>query len=127
MPRSSGSTHHAELRRLHERILRQDADLDLQGEPLRGYRLLEQIGEGAFGVVYRAIQPKVQRDVAVKAIHPHLANDPEFIRRFEAEAQFIARLEHPHVVPLVRLLARTRRRVPRDAIPARREPRRGPR
>ena len=89
-----------ELRLLHERILRQDADLDLQGEPLRGYRLLEQIGEGAFGVVYRAIQPKVQRDVAVKAIHPHLANDPEFIRRFEAEAQFIARLEHPHVVPL---------------------------
>jgi WD40 repeat protein/DNA-binding SARP family transcriptional activator len=89
-----------ELRLLHERILQQDADLDLQGEPLRGYRLLEQIGEGAFGIVYRAIQPKVHRDVAVKAIHPHLANDPEFIRRFEAEAQFIARLEHPHVVPL---------------------------
>jgi serine/threonine protein kinase/WD40 repeat protein len=89
-----------ELRLLHERILRQDADLDLQGEPLRGYRLLEQIGEGAFGIVYRAIQPKVHRDVAVKAIHPHLANDPEFIRRFEAEAQFVARLEHPHVVPL---------------------------
>jgi serine/threonine protein kinase len=89
-----------ELRLLQERILRQDADLDLQGEPLRGYRLLEQIGQGAFGIVYRAIQPKVHRDVAVKAIHTHLANDPEFIRRFEAEAQFIARLEHPHVVPL---------------------------
>jgi WD40 repeat protein/DNA-binding SARP family transcriptional activator len=89
-----------ELRMLHERILRQDADLDLQGEPLRGYRLLEQIGEGAFGMVYRAIQPKVHRDVAVKAIHPRLANDPEFIRRFEAEAQSIARLEHPHMVPL---------------------------
>jgi len=89
-----------ELQHLHERILRHDPDLDLTGEPLRGYRLLEQIGEGAFGVVYRAIQPQVHRDVAVKAIHPHLANDPEFIRRFEAEAQFIARLEHPHVVPL---------------------------
>jgi WD40 repeat protein/DNA-binding SARP family transcriptional activator len=89
-----------ELRKLHERILRQDPDLDLEGMPLRGYRLLEQIGEGAFGVVYRAIQPKVHRDVAVKAIHPNQANDPDFIRRFEAEAQFIARLEHPHVVPL---------------------------
>jgi WD40 repeat protein/DNA-binding SARP family transcriptional activator len=89
-----------ELRRLHERILRQDPDLELKGEPLRGYRLLEQIGEGAFGVVYRAIQPQVRRDVAIKAIHPHLANDPEFIRRFEAEAQLVARLEHPHVVPL---------------------------
>ncbi|MCI0634103.1 MAG: winged helix-turn-helix domain-containing protein [Actinobacteria bacterium] len=65
-----------ELRRLHERILRQDPDLELKGEPLRGYRLLEQIGEGAFGVVYRAIQPQVHRDVAVKAIHPHLANRP---------------------------------------------------
>jgi WD40 repeat protein/serine/threonine protein kinase len=89
-----------ELRRLHERILRQDPDLELKGEPLRGYRLLEQIGEGPFGVVFRAIQPHVQRDVAVKAIHPHLANHPDFIRSFESEAQFIARLEHPHVVPL---------------------------
>jgi WD40 repeat protein len=42
----------------------------------------------------------VGRDVAVKAIHPHLANDTDFIRRFEAEAQLVARLEHPHVVPL---------------------------
>lgn len=73
-----------ELQHLHERILRHDPDLDLTGEPLRGYPLLEQIGEGAFGVVYRAIQPQVHRDVAVKAIPPHLANDPEFIRRFEA-------------------------------------------
>ena len=89
-----------ELRRLHERILRQDPDLEPEGEPLRGYRLLEQIGKGAFGVVYRAIQPQVHRDVAIKAIHPQLANDPEFIRRFEAEAQLVARLEHPHVVPL---------------------------
>ena len=48
-----------ELRRLHERILREDPDLDLEGEPLRGYRLLEQVGEGAFGVVHRAIQPQV--------------------------------------------------------------------
>src|SRR5262249_53826881 len=42
-----------ELCSLHGRILRQDPDLDLEGEPLRGYRLIEQIGEGAFGVVYR--------------------------------------------------------------------------
>jgi WD40 repeat protein/DNA-binding SARP family transcriptional activator len=89
-----------DLQLLHERILRQDPDLDLQGEPLRGYRLLEQIGEGVFGVVYRAIQPQVHRDVALKAIHPRLANHPDFIRSFEAEAQFIARLEHPHIVPL---------------------------
>ena len=89
-----------ELRRLHERILREDPDLDLEGEPLRGYRLLEQVGEGAFGVVYRAIQPQVGREVAIKAVHPELANHPDFVRRFDREAQIVARLEHPHVVPL---------------------------
>jgi WD40 repeat protein/serine/threonine protein kinase len=89
-----------ELQRLQEQILRQDPSLELRGEPLRGYRLLERIGDGAFGVVYRAIQPQVGREVAIKSIHRDLANDPGFIRRFEREAQLVARLEHPHVVPL---------------------------
>jgi WD40 repeat protein/DNA-binding SARP family transcriptional activator len=89
-----------ELQRLHEQILRQDPALEVGGEPLRGYRLLDQVGEGAFGAVHRAFQPQVGREVAVKVIHPRLANNPEFIRRFEAEAQLVARLEHPHVVPL---------------------------
>jgi WD40 repeat protein/serine/threonine protein kinase len=89
-----------ELRRLHERILRQDPDLELKGEPLRGYRLLEQVGEGAFGIVYRAIQPQIGREVAIKAVPPELANHPDFVRRFEREAQIVARLEHPHIVPL---------------------------
>jgi WD40 repeat protein/serine/threonine protein kinase len=89
-----------ELRRLHERVLRQDPSLDIAGEPLRGYRLLDQVGAGSFGSVHRAFQPQVGREVAIKTIHPRFANDPEFIRRFEAEAQLVARLEHPHVVPL---------------------------
>jgi WD40 repeat protein/serine/threonine protein kinase len=89
-----------ELRELEKQILKQDPALDLAGEPLRGYRLLEQLGAGAFGSVYRAFQPQVAREVAVKVIHPRLASDPEFVRRFEAEAQVVARLEHPHIVPL---------------------------
>ena len=89
-----------ELRTLQERILRQDPSLDAGGEPLRGYRLLEQVGAGSFGAVHRAFQPQVGREVAIKTIHARFANDPEFIRRFEAEAQLIARLEHPHVVPM---------------------------
>src|ERR687892_633814 len=89
-----------ELRILQERILRQDPSLDAGGEPLRGYRLLEQVGAGSFGAVHRAFQPQVGREVAIKTIHARFANDPEFIRRFEAEAQLIARLEHPHVVPM---------------------------
>jgi WD40 repeat protein/DNA-binding SARP family transcriptional activator len=89
-----------ELQDMNERVLRQDESLLLPGEPLRGYRLLERIGEGAFGAVYRAIQPHVKREVAVKSIHAELANQPDFVRRFEREAQLVARLEHPHIVPL---------------------------
>jgi DNA-binding SARP family transcriptional activator/WD40 repeat protein/tRNA A-37 threonylcarbamoyl transferase component Bud32 len=67
---------------------------------LPGYELREQVGAGAFGVVHRAYQPSVGREVAIKIIRPEYANDPQFIRRFEVEAQLVARLEHPHIVPL---------------------------
>ncbi len=70
------------------------------GRVVKGYVLCEPIGEGGFGVVYRAEQPMLGRDVAVKVILPQYANHPDFIRRFEAEAQLVARLEHPHIVPL---------------------------
>ncbi|MFO7661096.1 MAG: protein kinase, partial [Chloroflexota bacterium] len=55
---------------------------------------------GTFGVVHRAYQPGIGREVAIKVIRPRFANNPDFIRRFESEAQTIARLEHPHIVPL---------------------------
>ncbi|MFW2380392.1 MAG: BTAD domain-containing putative transcriptional regulator, partial [Acidimicrobiales bacterium] len=102
----------AEISRLEERILLDDPDLRqvgavraLAGRPepglsVRGYELREQIGAGAVGNVYRAYQPAVGREVAVKVIRPELANDPSFVRRFEAEAQLIARLEHPRIVPV---------------------------
>jgi DNA-binding SARP family transcriptional activator/class 3 adenylate cyclase/ABC-type glycerol-3-phosphate transport system substrate-binding protein len=89
-----------QLQDLHRRILQQDPTLQLTGKPLRGYRLLEQVGEGAFGVVWRSLDPELGREVGIKQIHPRLADDPSFVRRFEQEARTIARLEHPHVVPL---------------------------
>jgi DNA-binding SARP family transcriptional activator/WD40 repeat protein len=89
-----------ELRRVHERILAQSPDLDPGGEPLRGYRLLERVGEDPFGVVYRATQPNVGREVAVRVVHEHRANDPAFVRRFEPDAQAVAALEHPHIAPV---------------------------
>lgn len=73
---------------------------DLSGRAIRGCQLGERIGKGRFGVVYRAVQPSMQRDVAVKIVLPRFANHPEFIRRFEAEARLVASLEHPHIVPL---------------------------
>lgn len=89
-----------ELLRLHERILKQDPGLELRGEPLRGYRLLEKVDDGPTGIVFRAIQPHVERDVAVKVFHEGIAADPEFVRRFDPDAQAIAALEHPHIAPI---------------------------
>ncbi len=74
---------------------------------IRSYILEEQIGTGGFGNVYRAVQriidrgdSSVTREVAIKEILPIYANQEDFIRRFEIEAELIARLEHPHIVPL---------------------------
>ncbi|MFN0027514.1 MAG: protein kinase domain-containing protein [Acidimicrobiales bacterium] len=95
----------ADLVELDRRILAGDAGLQLapgavMGRALRGYRLGEQVGEGAFANVFRGTQPSVGRDVAVKVIRAELANQPHFVRRFEVEAHLVARLEHPHIVPL---------------------------
>ena len=73
---------------------------DLSGRAIRGYQLGEKVGVGGYGAVYRAVQPLVEREVAIKIILPQYADHPDFIRRFEAEAQLVARLEHPHIVPL---------------------------
>ncbi len=73
---------------------------DLTGYQIKGYELREQIGVGGYGAVYRAHQAQIQREVAIKIILPQYANHPDFIRRFEAEAHLVARLEHPHIVPL---------------------------
>lgn len=73
---------------------------NLAARQLKGYTLLEKIGSGGFGAVYRADQPDIGREVAVKIILPQYTNHPDFIRRFEVEARVIARLEHPHIIPL---------------------------
>ena len=70
------------------------------GQSIKGYEIVERIGSGGFGAVYRAYQTTLGREVAVKIILPGFANQPEFIRRFETEAQLVARLEHLHIVPL---------------------------
>ena len=74
--------------------------LNLTGKYIRSYEIGDLLGQGGYGVVYRARQAAVLREVAMKAILPKYANSPEFIRRFESEAQVVARLEHPHIVPL---------------------------
>lgn len=66
----------------------------------RRYELKEKIGAGSHGVVHRAVQPLIGREVAVKRVHGEFVNDLGFIRRFEGGAQTIVSLEHPNIVPL---------------------------
>ncbi len=73
---------------------------DRSGQTIKSYTLEELIDAGGFGAVYRARQSIIDREVAIKVVLPEYANQPEFIRRFETEAQLIARLEHLHIVPL---------------------------
>lgn len=70
------------------------------GQSIRGYELKELIGVGGFANVYRATRHNLGTDVVIKVIKREHANKPDFIRRFEVEAQMVARLEHLHIVPL---------------------------
>jgi serine/threonine-protein kinase len=62
------------------------------------FEILEQIGRGGMGSVYRAFQRSVQREVAIKLIHAARARDPEALRRFEKEARLASQLSQPNTV-----------------------------
>ncbi|MBL8132658.1 MAG: protein kinase [Anaerolineae bacterium] len=70
------------------------------GQILKSYQLAELIDVGGSSAVYRAHQAVVEREVAIKIIFAEFASHPNFIRRFESEAQLVAGLEHPYIVPL---------------------------
>jgi serine/threonine protein kinase len=63
-----------------------------------GYEVLELIGQGGMGAVYRARQIKLEREVALKLLAPAYTRDPSFRERFAREAQALARLTHPSIV-----------------------------
>ena len=74
-------------------------DLSLVGQVLDDrYEILEVIGDGGVGVVYRARRVKLERMVAVKVLHEALVQDDGFVRRFQLEAVAMSRLYHPHCV-----------------------------
>ena len=75
---------------------------DSAAEPLRvgTYELLEEIGRGGMGVIYRARQLRTDRCVAMKVLQSHIAHRPEMLARFRREAEAAARLDHPHVLPI---------------------------
>ena len=70
------------------------------GTRLGPYEITAVIGEGGMGVVYRARDSKLQRDVAIKVLTSLLANDPDALARFEREAQSVAQLSHPNILSI---------------------------
>lgn len=74
--------------------------LDLVGRSFGQYQIVERIGSGGMATVYRAIQPSLKRDVAIKVLPPFLALDPTFVARFRREATAVAALEHPNILPV---------------------------
>ncbi|HUQ01314.1 MAG TPA: serine/threonine-protein kinase [Kofleriaceae bacterium] len=72
---------------------------DLVGREIAGrYRVLAKLGEGGMGAVYRGEQISLKRKVAIKVLRPELSRDPALVRRFNAEAELVARLSHPNTV-----------------------------
>ncbi len=70
------------------------------GLAVRGYEIREELGSASVGVVHRAFQPALGREVAIRSLPPEVADDPDFIRSFETRSRTVAGFEHPHVVPL---------------------------
>ena len=78
-----------------------ETKMDLTGRHLGKYELLERVGRGGMAYVYKAYQPTVDRNVAVKVLHSHLAEDGQFLARFKREAKGLGSLRHPHIVSVI--------------------------
>jgi serine/threonine protein kinase len=70
------------------------------------YELLALLGKGGFGRVYRVRDLHLEREVALKVLHPALTQDPEVVERFRREAQLAARLSHPNIVNIYDIAGR---------------------
>src|SRR5438309_572818 len=70
------------------------------GVDVEGYFLEAELGRGGMGLVYRARQVALDREVALKVIAPHVAGDPQFVARFRSEFHLAASIDHPNVIPI---------------------------
>lgn len=70
----------------------------LIGKTVGGYRIIERVGRGGMGTVYKANQVSLNRNVALKILSPKVAGDPAFVAKFKREAQAAGRLNHPNIV-----------------------------
>jgi eukaryotic-like serine/threonine-protein kinase len=68
------------------------------GKTIDNYQIIEEIGRGGMGIVYKALDTSLEKIVALKMIDPNLAGDAGFLKRFKTEARALARLENPNIV-----------------------------
>ena len=69
-------------------------------EHFAGYEIVTQVGSGGMATVYQAYHERLDRHVAIKIMHDIFVQDDTFLERFQREARIVARLEHPHIVPV---------------------------
>jgi serine/threonine protein kinase len=67
------------------------------GETISHYRIIEKLGEGGMGVVYRAVDTKLDREVAIKFLPQHLSADSDVTKRFIHEAKAASAIDHSHI------------------------------
>jgi len=65
------------------------------------YQILNQLGVGTFATVFRALDPRAYRLVALKVLHPHLSNDEQVVARFQQEGRVLQTLRHESIVPVL--------------------------
>src|SRR5579863_2014435 len=76
----------------------------MEGNQIGNFKVLQKLGEGGMGVVFKGIDVQLERPVAIKMLNPDLARNPELVQRFQAEARAQANLNHANVATLYAFL-----------------------
>ena len=70
------------------------------GQKISNFQIVEELGSGGMGTVYKAIDVRLNRYVAIKALHSHVTNHSDAYKRFQNEAMISAQINNPHVTTL---------------------------